>query len=71
MGYGAKLKKTVWALKSKVFNESLLTAWYSALWGTQGWLGVWERVVWAVGYIQQLKALLASSSGISWWMSTV
>ena len=29
--------------------------------GTQGWLGVGERVVWAIRYIQQLKA---SSSGI-------
>ena len=39
--------------------------------GTQGWLGVGERAIWAVGYIQQLKALLASSSGICWWVSTV
>ena len=34
--------------------------------GTQGWLSVGERVVWGVGYIQQLKALLASKSGICW-----
>ena len=33
---------------------------------TQGWLGVGKRVVWAVGYIQQFKAHLASSSGIRW-----
>ena len=31
--------------------------------GTQGWLGVGERAIWAVGYIQQLKALLGSSNG--------
>ena len=32
--------------------------------GTQRWLGVGERVIWAAGYIQQLEALLASNSGI-------
>ena len=30
-----------------------------------------ERVIWVVGYIQHLKALLASSSGIRLWVSTV
>ena len=39
--------------------------------GFQGWLGVGERVYWAAGYIQQLEALLASNSGICWWVSTV
>jgi hypothetical protein len=39
--------------------------------GTQAWLGVGERVIWAVGYIQQLKALLSSSGGICWWVCTV
>ena len=29
--FEAKLNKTEWALKSKVFSESMLTAWYSAL----------------------------------------
>ena len=38
---------------------------------TQGWNGVEERVIWAVGYIQQLKVLLASSSEICQWVSTV
>ena len=38
--------------------------------GTQGWLGVWERVVWSVRIIQQLKVLLASSSVIRWWLCT-
>ena len=33
---------------------------------TQGWLGVGERAIEAVGYIQQLKVLLAISSGICW-----
>ena len=51
------------------FALSLLTVW--SLWGTQGWLGVGERVVWAVGYIQQFKAHLKSRSGICWWVSTV
>ena len=37
---------------------------------TQGWLGVGERVIWSIGYIQQLKALLARS-GICWWAITV
>ena len=32
--------------------------------GTQGWLGVGERAIWAVGYIRHLKALFASRSGI-------
>ena len=32
------------------------------------WLGVGERVIWAVGYIHQLKLQLASSSGICWWV---
>ena len=38
---------------------------------TQGWLGVRERAICAVGYIQQLKALLASGSGIHWRICTV
>ena len=38
--------------------------------GTQGWLVVWERAIWAVGYIQQLKALLVSSSGIQLYKKT-
>ena len=38
---------------------------------TQGWLGVGERVIWSIGYIQQLKALLGNSSGICWWVSKV
>ena len=30
--FGAKSNKRVWALKFKVFGESMLKAWYSALW---------------------------------------
>ena len=35
--------------------------------GTQEWLGVGKGVIWAVGYIQQLKTLLASSSETFPW----
>ena len=53
---------------------SLLTVTVWSLWGNPGmfkYLGVGERVISFVGYIQQLKALFASSSGICWLVSTV
>ena len=34
----------------------------------RGYVDVGERVICAVGYIQQLKALLATSGGFCWWV---
>ena len=42
-----------------------------SLWGNPGMARCWRKSDLGFGYIQQLKILLASCSGMCWWVSTV
>ena len=61
--------RMTWGLEAcfTVFYSVCTKLAYGHFGKTQGWLCVGERVIWAVGL--QLKALLASSSGICCWVS--